>query len=77
MPGLMRRFFASVFQSYCIFVSVFFNSQMLFCGSILPIFAYILLYIMCILSKSQTVFWAQNCRDVQLIPNFVRYPAWL
>ena len=48
-----------------------------FFGSILPIFAYLLLYIMCISSKSQTVFWAQNFRVVQLIPNFLRYPACL
>ena len=30
--GGMCRFFASVFQSYCIFVSVFFNSSMPFLG---------------------------------------------
>ena len=28
-------------------------------------------------SKSLTMFWAQNFRDVQLIPNFLRYPACL
>ena len=53
-------------------VSFFFNSPMPFFGSILPIVAYFLLYIM-----SQTVSWAQNFRDVQLIPNILRYPAWL
>ena len=51
------------------------TSPMPFFGSILPIFAYCLLYIMCISSKRQTVFWAQNFRDVQLMPNFLRYPA--
>ena len=60
----------SVFQSYYIFVSFFFSIRQCFFGSILPIFAYFLLYIMCISSKSLTVFWAQNFPDVQLIPNF-------
>ena len=35
-----------------------------FFGSILPIFAYFLLCIMCISSKSQPMFWTQNFRDV-------------
>ena len=30
-----------------------------------------LLYIMCISSKTPTMIWAQNFRDVQLIPNFL------
>ena len=29
------------------------------------------------LKESQTVFWAQNFCDVQLIPNFLGYPGWL
>ena len=33
MPGGCAAFFASVFQSYCIFVSVLFNSPMPFFGS--------------------------------------------
>ena len=35
-----------------------------------------LLYVY-ISSKSQTVFWTRNFRNVQLIPNFLRHPAWL
>ena len=62
----------SVFQSYYIFVSVFFQFTNAFFGSILQIFAYFLLYIMCISSKSETVFWAQNFPDVQLIPNIFK-----
>ena len=69
VPGGCVAFFALVFQSYCTFVSVLFNQRCLF-GSILLLFAYFWLYIMCISSKSQTVFWAQNFRDVQLIANF-------
>ena len=53
--GGCTAIFGSVFQSYYIFVSVFFNSPMPFFGSILPIFEYVLLYIMCISSKTQTV----------------------
>ena len=60
------------------FVSVFFfNSPIPFFGSILPIFAYFCCILCVFHSKSQTVFWAQNFRDVQLIPNFLRYPGWL
>ena len=69
--GRMCRLFASVFKIYCTFVSVFSIQQCLF-GSILLLFAYFWLYIMCISSRSQTVFWAQNFRDVQLIPNFFK-----
>ena len=47
----------------------FFQFTDAFFGSILPICIF-LLYIMCISLKSQTVFWAQHFRDVQLIPNF-------
>ena len=43
-----------------------------FFGSILQISAYFLLYIMCISSKSQTVFWAQNFRDIELIPDIFK-----
>ena len=61
----------------CRFLCVSFSELLYFCvgnfqfthaffGSILPIFAYFLLYIMCISSRSQTVFWAQSFRDVQL-----------
>ena len=32
VPGGCAAFFASVFQSYCILVSVFFNSPMTFLG---------------------------------------------
>ena len=49
VPGGCAAFCASVFQSYCIFVSVFFNSPMPFFGSILQISAYFLLYrILCV-----------------------------
>ena len=54
--------------------SFFLNSPMRFLGVDSVPF---LLYIMCISSKSQTMFWAQNFRDVQMIPNFFRYPAYL
>ena len=72
VPGECAAIFGSVFQSYYIFVSVFFfNSPLPFLGSILYQYLHtFLLYIMCISSKSQTVFWAQNFRDVQLIPNY-------
>ena len=53
------------------------TSLMPFLGRFYQYLHIILPYIMCISSKSQTVFWAQNFRDVQLIPNFLRYPAWL
>ena len=80
VPGgcaaFLRQFLrATVFL--CRFFVVFFQFTDAFFGSILPISAYFLLYIMCISSKSQTVFWAQNFRDVQLIPNVLRYPACL
>ena len=52
----MCHFFASVFQSYCIFVSVIFNSPMPFFGSILPIFEYFFAVYYVYSSKSQTVF---------------------
>ena len=74
--GRMCCFFASVFQSYCIFVSVFSIHQCLFRVHFTNISIF-LLYVMCISSKSQKVFWAQNFRDAQLIPNFLRYPACL
>ena len=48
----------------------FFQFTIAFSGSILQISAYFLLYIMCISSKIQTVFWAQNFPDIQLIPIF-------
>ena len=70
--AFLRQFFrATVF---CVCFSQFTDA---FLGSILQISAYFLLYIMCISSKSQTVFWAQNFRDIQLIPNFLRYPECL
>ena len=54
-----------VSYSELLYLSVgFFQLTNAFFGSILQIIAYFLLYIMCISSKSQTVFWAQNFRDV-------------
>ena len=72
----MCHFFASIFQSYCIFVSFLSIHRFQFWVDFTNICIF-LLYIMCISSKSQAVFWAQNFRDVQLIPNFLRYAAWL
>ena len=68
-------FCVSFSELLSIFLCRFFNSPMPIFGSILLIFAYFWLYIMRISSKGQTVFWAQNSRNVQLIPNFLRYPA--
>ena len=73
VPLLLGQFFRATIFLCRVF---FFNSPLPFFGSILPIFAYFLLYIMCISSKSQTVFWAENFRDLQLISSFLRYPAW-
>ena len=70
-------FFCVSFSELMYFCVGFFQFTDAFFGSILQISAYFLLHIMCISSKSQTVFWAQNFRDIQLIPNFLRYPAWL
>ena len=54
-------------KSVYIFVLVFFfQFTEAFLGSTLPIFAYFLLYIMRISSKSQTVFWARNFRLVSV-----------
>ena len=71
------QLFLRQFSELLYFCVGFFQFTDAFFGSILPIFAYVLLYIMCISIESQTVLWAQNFRDVQLIPNFLRYPAWL
>ena len=75
--GRMCCFLRQFFRATVFLCRFFFQFTDTFFGSILPIFAYFLLYIMCISSKSQTVFWAQNFRDVQLNRNFLRYPAWL
>ena len=79
VPGGCAAIFGSVSQSYYIFVSDSFNSPMPFLGRFyqyLHIFCCLLyvflLFIMCISSNSQTEFWAQNFRDVQLIPNFFK-----
>ena len=58
-----------------IFLCRFFQFTDDFFGSTLPIFAFY--FAVYYVSKSQTVFWAQNFRDIQLIPNFLGYPAWL
>ena len=75
--GTICFYFWVSFSELLYFCVGFFNSPMPFLGLILPIFAYFLLYIMCILSKRQTVFWGiKTFRDVlQLIPNFLRYQA--
>ena len=76
VPGgcaaFLRQFFrATVFLSFffsihrCLFWVDFTN----FCIFFAVYYVYFI--------KSQTVFWAQNFRDVQLFPNFLRYPAWL
>ena len=70
----MPLFFVG-FSELLYFCVGFFNSPDAFFGSILPIFAYFCCIIVCISSKSQTVFWGQNFRDVQLIAKFLRYPA--
>ena len=69
VPGGCAAIFGSVFQSYYIFCRLLSIHRCFLCRfyQYLQIF---LLYIMCISSKSQTVLWAQNVRDVQLIPNF-------
>ena len=77
MPGACTAFLRQFFRATVFLCLFFFSIHRCLFGSILPIFAYFLLYIMCISSKSQTAFWAQKFRDVQLIPNFLRYPAWL
>ena len=73
VPEGCAAFFASVFQSYCIFVSVFSIHR----WSILPIFAYsFAVYYVHFIKKSNSVL-GTKFHDVQLIPNFLRYPAWL
>ena len=69
--------FCVSFSELLYFCVGFFQFTSAFFGLILPIFAYFWMYTMCLSSESQTVFWAQNFRDVQLIPKFLRYPAWL
>ena len=52
MPRERATIFGSVFQSYYIFVSVFFNSPMPFFGSILPIFAFSFCCILCVFHQN-------------------------
>ena len=54
-----------------IFCVGFFNSPMPFLGR----FYQYLLFLAGYYVYSQTVFWAQNFLDVQLIPNSLKYPA--
>ena len=77
VPGGCAAIFGSVYQSYYNFVSVFSTHRCLFGGRFyqyLHIFGCIIIRIS---SKGQTLFWAQKFLDVQLIPNFLRYPIWL
>ena len=69
--------FCVSFSELLYFCRFFFQFTDAFFGSILPIFAYFFAVYYVYFIKSQTVFWAQNFRDVQLFPNFLRYPAWL
>ena len=69
--------FCVSFSELLYFCVSFFQFTDAFLGSTLQISAYILLYIMCISSKSQAEFWAQNFRNIQLILNFLRYPTCL
>ena len=72
MPLFLGQFFrATIFLR-----RFFFNSLIPFWVDFTNICIF-LLYIMCISSKSQTMFLTQNFCDVQLISNFLRYPAWL
>ena len=73
VSGGCATIFGSAFQSYYIFVLAFFNSPMPFLGRFYQYLHIFLLYIMCISSKSQTVFSAQNFLDVQLIPDWLWY----
>ena len=76
MPGGCAAFLRQFFRA-TVLLCQFYSIQRCLFGSILLLFAYFWMYVMCISSNSQTVFWAQNFRDVQLIPNFLRYPACL
>ena len=61
------------FSELLYFCVGFFQFTNAFFGSILYQYLHIFfMYIICISSKSQTVFWAQNFRDVQLISNFFK-----
>ena len=72
--GGCAAFLTSAFSVATVFLCWFFSMHRCpFWGQFVPF----LLYIMCISSKSQTVFWAQHFRDVQLIPNLLRYPSCL
>ena len=62
-------FLSEFFRATVFLCRFFFNSPMPFLVDFTNICIF-LLYIMCISSKRQTVFWAQSFRDVQLIPNF-------
>ena len=57
MPGGCAAIFGSVFQSYYSFVSVFFNSPMIYFGWILPIFEYCFaVHYVYFIKKSNSVF---------------------
>ena len=69
-------FFGSAFQSYYIFVSIFFDSPMHFLGRFYQYLHFCFaVYYAYFIKKS--VFWTQNFPHVQLILNFLRHPAWL
>ena len=55
VPRGCEAFFASVFQSYCIFVSVFFNSPMPFWGRFYQQLHIFLVYYVYFIKKSNNV----------------------
>ena len=67
MPVGCAAFFDVSFSVAIVFLCWFSQFTDAFLGGR---FVPFLLYIICISAKSQTVLWAQNFRDVQLITNF-------
>ena len=68
----LRQFFRAT-----VFLCQFFSIYQCLLGSILPIFAYFCCMLCVFHQKVKQCQWGQNFRDVQLIPNFLRYPACL
>ena len=75
VPGGCAAFCISFSRATVLLCRFFFNSTMPFWVDFTTICIFLAVYVYFI-KKSNSV-WAQNFRDVQLIPNFLRYPACL
>ena len=71
MPGGCAAFLRQ-FSELLYFCVGSFNSPMPLLGRFYQYLHIFAVYYANISSKNQTVFWAQNFRDVQLIPNFFK-----